>query len=46
MLFRQNPNFKTKKILVVDDEAFNLMALQNIIGTLGFYNRDELCEEA
>ena len=45
-MFQQNPLFKKKKILVVDDEPFNLLALRSILKTIGIYNLKEICVEA
>ena len=37
-----NSAFKTKKILLVDDEEFNLMALGYIVESIGIKNQKEI----
>ena len=45
-MFFQNPFLKQKKILLVDDEPFNLMALHNILEVAGILDHKEICVEA
>ena len=43
----QNKNFgKSSRILIVDDEAFNRMAVKVILGTAGVKDPHEICDTA
>ena len=41
-----NPDVKRKRILLVDDEPFNLLVLENIISSFGLNDHLEVCKRA
>lgn len=40
------PRLANKRILIVDDESFNRMAVHSVLEILGIESQDELCVDA